>query len=147
MDIVIDANKKPKKEKEKLHYDSHICPMCKYSWDTLIIDDFVVINYKNNDLEYREREKYFNQCMTNIRNYLYQKMKLDKHRKYKNHISNDGYIPILSVNPKTKEYRFNCYCFDCPCNKDGLCVTKFISIPKNNFHEFDGDNIIKNFCG
>ena len=144
---MVNAKIRNKNEKEKLRYETHICPMCKYKWDTLIIDDFVVINYKNDTLEYREREKYFNESITNIRNYLYEKMNLDKHKKFEKNKDNNGYIPILSFNPHKKTYRFNCYCFDCPCNSDGLCSSEHIVFPVDIMHPFDGDNIVKQFCG
>ena len=132
---------------EKILLITNKCPMCRYEWDSQIIDSLITINFKNNELEYREREKYFNEAMTNIRNQLYDILKLNKHKKFDSYLSNDGFIPLLSINPKNKQYRFNCYCFDCPCNKDGLCVSCFNYIPKDILHEFDGDNIVKNFCG
>lgn len=132
---------------EKIKLNTNKCPMCGYEWESLTLNNLVTINYKNNNMEYREREKYFNETITTIRNQLYDLLKLDKHKKFENHVSNDGFIPVLSVNPKTNQYRFNCYCFDCPCNKDGLCVTCFNKIPKERLHEFDGDNIVQNFCG
>jgi len=99
------------------------------------------------EMNYNKREEIFNNIMIKMRYILYYILKLDKHKRFKSYISNEGYIPVMSVNPKTKQYRFNCYCFDCPCNKDSLCVTAFNKIPKDLIHEFDDDNIIKNLCG
>lgn len=85
--------------------------------------------------------------MVKIRKILYFVLKLDIHKKYEADKDIQGFIPLLSYNPKTKFYRFNCYCRTCPCNFKGLCSTHFYSIPYVLLHEFDGDNIIKNFCG
>jgi hypothetical protein len=85
--------------------------------------------------------------MVFIRKFLYVILKLDKHKKFEADTDNRGFIPLLSYNPKTKYYRFNCYCDTCPCNGKGLCSTHFPKIPIEMLHEFDGDNIIKNFCG
>jgi len=85
--------------------------------------------------------------MVAIRKILYEQLDLDKHKKFRSYKSDQGYIPIMSVNPEKRLYRFNCYCFDCPCNIRGLCSTEFQELPVSLLHEFDGDNIIKNFCG
>jgi len=99
-------------------------------------------------MKYRTRENIFNFIMVKIRKILYFILRLDIHKKFHNYIiKNTGYIPVLSVNPKKKVYRFNCYCFTCPCNFKGLCKTQFFKIPKNQLHKFDGDNILQNWCG
>jgi len=98
-------------------------------------------------MNYRIREEIFNKIMFKIRKILYFVLRLDKHKKYKKDKDIRGFIPVLSYNPKTKYYRFNCYCFSCPCNFKGLCSTHFTKIPIECLHEFDGDNIIKNYCG
>ena len=87
--------------------------------------------------------------MVNARKLLYIILRLDKHKKFKPYKNDKNFIPLLSVNPETTTYRFNCYCFDCPVNEDGLCRTTFDKIPLNSYviHEFDGDNIIRNYCG
>lgn len=85
--------------------------------------------------------------MVKVRRILYFLLKLDIHKKYIADKNTSGYIPVLSFHPKSKYYRFNCYCFDCPCNSNGLCSTKFQKIPIECLHEFDGDNILKNYCG
>ncbi len=98
-------------------------------------------------MRYEYREKIFNFIMVQIRKYLYLLLKLDIHRKYEKNTDITGYFPVLSYNLNKKTYRFNCYCFDCPCNFNGLCSTRFYKIPINCLHEFDGDNIVKNYCG
>jgi len=99
-------------------------------------------------MSYMLRETIFNKIMVTTRKILYFLLKLDKHKKFKKfYIDKKNYIPLLSYNIKEKHYRFNCYCFSCPCNIKGLCATKFGSIPRHLMHEFDGDNIIKNLCG
>lgn len=98
-------------------------------------------------IAYRTRENIFNKIMVLTRKTLYFILGLDRHKKFVKELSNEGYIPIMSYNPKLKKYRFNCYCRACPVNKDGLCSTMFYKIPLECLHEFDGDNIIKNYCG
>ena len=98
-------------------------------------------------MNYRLREGIFNFIMVRVRRILYLTLHLNKHKKYEKDIDKEGFIPILSYNPKMKYYRFNCYCFDCPCNFEGLCSTHFNKIPIECLHEFDGDNVIKNYCG
>lgn len=97
--------------------------------------------------KYKTREKIFNKIMVTMRRILYIALKLDRHINYVNHRNNEGYIPVLYVNPFSKEYRFGCYCFDCPCNYMGICATEFQEIPYKMMHDFDDDNIIKNNCG
>lgn len=96
---------------------------------------------------YRVREEVFNKIMVGIRKFLYFILKLDIHKKYNKHQDNDGYMPVMSYSPKENKYRFNCYCFECPVNMKGLCASRFFTIPFEALHEFDGDNIIKNYCG
>jgi len=96
---------------------------------------------------YIEREELFNKIMSSIRNELYNILKLDKHKKFKKYANNKGYIPLLSFHPRKKLYRFHCYVEDCPCNQRGLCLSEHRIIPKHSLHEFDGDNIIKQYCG
>jgi len=98
-------------------------------------------------MKYKEREEIFNQIMVKLRSSLYDILKLDKHKKFVCHSDKDGYIPLLSFHPKKKLYRFHCYVSDCPCNQDGLCCTEHRMIPLHLIHEFDGDNIIKQYCG
>lgn len=85
--------------------------------------------------------------MVRIRKFLYFIFRLDIHRKYVKHQDNRGYVPVMSYSPREEKYRFNCYCTTCPCNIKGLCASRFFSIPFKTLHEFDGDNIIKNYCG
>ena len=98
-------------------------------------------------MNYRTREDIFNKIMTFMRKILYFILHLDEHKKYQKDENNEGFISVLSYNPKTKYYRFNCYCLTCPCNSEGLCSTHFPEIPHQMMHAFDGDNIIRNYCG
>ena len=45
-------------------------------------------------------------------------------------------------------YRFACYCLSCPCNAGtGMCNVRYGHLPLDQMHEWDGDNIIKAYCG
>lgn len=98
-------------------------------------------------MNYKIRESIFNKIMVRVRRFLYFIFRLDIHKKYNTYKNKEGYIPVMSYNPEKKAYRYNCYCFTCPCNSEGLCVTEHSSIPLHLLHEFDGDNIIHNYCG
>jgi len=98
-------------------------------------------------MKYRIREEIFNKIMVNVRKLLYFLLRLDIHKKFCNYETKEGYFPVMSYSIKENKYRFNCYCFTCPCNFEGLCSSKFFKIPFEAMHEFDGDNIIKNYCG
>ena len=98
-------------------------------------------------MKYKTRENIFNRIMIKTRKFLYFLLKLDIHKKYKKYSNKDSYFPVMSYSLKDKKYRFNCYCFECPANSEGLCVSRFYKIPIETLHEFDGDNIIKNYCG
>jgi len=147
------------------------CEVCKRKIETInmIFDDYVRVDAKYYHLycyfltkskvkfdkntlalKYRERENIFNSIMKAMREMLYDELNLDEHRKFREFKDKSGYIPVLSVNPETKIYRFNCYCFECPNNQEGLCRTEFSKLPLNNtyiLHEFDNDNIVRNYCG
>jgi hypothetical protein len=61
-------------------------------------------------------------------------------------------IPLLYWDEKGKSYRFGCNCLQCPCNHDGICGvlesnTLKMIFDSKRFHEFDGDNIIRQVCG
>lgn len=56
-------------------------------------------------------------------------------------------IPLLFWDPEKKHYIFGCTVKGCPCNRNGLCGTRHLTLPKNVLHEFDGDNIIQQVCG
>lgn len=98
-------------------------------------------------ISYQIREDIFNRVIIIFRKILYFIFRLDKHKKYTKNLNNESYIPVLSFSTNLKKYRFNCYCFECPANNKGLCSTEFLKIPIEILHEFDGDNIIKNYCG
>lgn len=52
----------------------------------------------------------------------------------------DGfYRPICLYNGRVAER--------CPCNDNGLCMTKLLDYPRNFYHEFDGKNAWKCQCG
>jgi hypothetical protein len=58
-------------------------------------------------------------------------------------------IPLLYYDVKNKCYRAGCTVHGCPCNHNGVCSTRILSIDyvKNILHEFDGDNIVQQYCG
>ena len=98
-------------------------------------------------MNYRIREEIFNKIMVNVRKLLYFLLRLNIHKNLHAYQNSEGYFPVMCYSNKDEKYRFNCYCLTCPCNIDGLCATKFFKIPFEALHEFDGDNIIKNYCG
>lgn len=104
---------------------------------------------RKNKMSYKIRENIFNMIMVRIRKILYFIFRLNIHRKFIPFQSDDNYISLLSYSIDKKYYRFNCYCLECPVNENGLCRTTFSKIPLNSYliHEFDGDNIIRNYCG
>lgn len=116
-------------------------------WKTLLIE-INLPNTKGVDwIKYKQREEIFNKLMVAIRKTLYEALNLDAHKNFYKYLDKNEYVPVLSVNPKTNTYLFHCYCSDCPCNKDGICCTEHAKLPINLLHEFDGDNIIKQYCG
>jgi len=58
-------------------------------------------------------------------------------------------IPLLYYDKVEKVYRAGCTVVMCPCNRDGICITKHLTIGsiKQMLHEFDGDNIVQQNCG
>ena len=56
-------------------------------------------------------------------------------------------IPLLYYDRNKKVYVFGCTVALCPYNRNGLCASLAIKLPINQFHEFDGDNIIQRGCG
>lgn len=98
-------------------------------------------------MEYRRREDFFNRVMVSVRGFLYWFLCLDAHKKFSSVLDNEGYVPLLVWSPERRHYRFACYCRECPANRKGLCCTPFSKIPVAQLHEFDGDNIVKNYCG
>lgn len=63
------------------------------------------------------------------------------------HIHFKGLIPLLYYDSEKKRYLFGCTVAGCPNNRKGICVSEHFSLPLGFFHEFDGDNIIKQMCG
>lgn len=98
-------------------------------------------------MNYRTREEIFNKIMSYVRRFLYIVLKLDIHRRLRPWTNNNGFVTLLSYHLSTKKYRFHCYCVDCPNNANGICSTRFTWLPLREMHEFDGDNVIKNYCG
>jgi len=62
---------------------------------------------------------------------------------YKRH----SLIPVLFYDKEKKGYRAGCSCIECPANEHGICITVMKSIDQITFHEYDGDNCIKQVCG
>ena len=58
-------------------------------------------------------------------------------------------IPILFYDKNKKGYRAGCTVLLCPNNENGICrtVILFLEDLKRIFHEFDGDNIVQQWCG
>ena len=58
-------------------------------------------------------------------------------------------IPVLFYDKVKKGYRAGCTCLLCPWNENGVCVTVALSLEdlKRIMHEFDGDNIVQQWCG
>ena len=56
-------------------------------------------------------------------------------------------IPLIYWVKKAKMYRVGCMCFGCPANVDGICQLFYDSLDDIDFHEFDGDNIVRTLCG
>jgi hypothetical protein len=56
-------------------------------------------------------------------------------------------IPLLFWDRNKKLYVFGCTVALCPYNRNGLCASLSVKLPVQQFHEFDGDNIIQRGCG
>lgn len=56
-------------------------------------------------------------------------------------------VALIFWDKENKVYRMGCACFGCPANKDGVCQLHYPSLDKIDFHEFDGDNIVRTLCG
>jgi len=59
-------------------------------------------------------------------------------------------IPLIYWDNIAKGYRFGCTCLQCPCNHNGICGVlnkEPLETLSLRFHEFDGDNIIRQVCG
>ena len=84
----------------------------------------------------REFEAYCGKCREEIR-------KMIRNRK-----KGETY-PLMYIEEEGGRffYRFACYCKACPCNDDGMCATRYTEIPFKQMHEWDGDNIIRAWCG
>lgn len=58
-------------------------------------------------------------------------------------------IPVLFYDKNKKGYRAGCTVIDCPFNENGVCRTVALILDqvKTILHEFDGDNIVHQWCG
>lgn len=56
-------------------------------------------------------------------------------------------IPVLFWDSEGKGYRAGCSVVECPCNENGICSALNIDIRSIKFHEYDGDNCVKQVCG
>jgi hypothetical protein len=63
------------------------------------------------------------------------------------HKRSHALIPVLFYDQTRKGYRSGCSCIECPWNENGICVTVIPKIEFIRFHEFDGDNIVRQSCG
>ena len=55
--------------------------------------------------------------------------------------------PVLYYDKERKGYRAGRTCTECPWNENGVCITVIPEIRFIHFHEFDGDNIVRQSCG
>ena len=56
-------------------------------------------------------------------------------------------VPILFWDKEKEGYRAGCSVIGCPANENGVCISVIKSISQISFHEYDGDNCIKQVCG
>ena len=56
-------------------------------------------------------------------------------------------VPLLYWDKEKRGYRAGCSVLECPANENGVCITVMKSIDQITFHEYDGDNCIKQVCG
>lgn len=58
-------------------------------------------------------------------------------------------IPVLFYDKEKRGYRAGCTVLQCPYNENGVCITLtlFLEHLKTILHEFDGDNIVQQWCG
>jgi len=56
-------------------------------------------------------------------------------------------IPLLFYDKEQGGYRAGCSVLDCPANENGVCISVNAKIEDISFHEYDGDNCIRQVCG
>jgi len=56
-------------------------------------------------------------------------------------------VPLLYYDKLSKGYRAGCSCIECPNNENRVCVAVNMSIDLITFHEYDGDNCVRQVCG
>jgi hypothetical protein len=56
-------------------------------------------------------------------------------------------VPLLYYDKLSKGYRAGCSCIECPANECGICITIHLHIDTICFHDYDGDNCIRQECG
>ncbi len=65
-------------------------------------------------------------------------------------VPSEDLVVLLAYDKKTKAYRYGCSVKGCPCNlQNGWCSKGTPELGKDliMFHEYDGDNCVKQFCG
>ena len=56
-------------------------------------------------------------------------------------------IPLLYWDKLAEGYRAGCSVVGCPANENGVCISVHKNLQSLTFHEYDGDNCIKQVCG
>jgi hypothetical protein len=56
-------------------------------------------------------------------------------------------IPLLFFDTEKNGYRAGCSVIECPANENGVCISVRLSLREITFHEYDGDNCIRQVCG
>lgn len=63
-------------------------------------------------------------------------------------LPSEDLIILLAYDRKTELYRYGCSVRDCPCNlQNGWCSKGTPSLDKTMLHDYDGDNVVKQWCG
>lgn len=56
-------------------------------------------------------------------------------------------IPLLFYDKEKRGYRAGCSVSGCPNNENGVCIAVNMNINQIYFHEYDGDNCVRQVCG
>jgi len=56
-------------------------------------------------------------------------------------------IPLLFWDKGKEGYRAGCSVIGCPNNENGICISVMKNIDLISFHEYDGDNCVRQVCG
>ena len=62
-------------------------------------------------------------------------------------LSRHNLVPVLFYDKTQLGYRAGCSVIECPANENGICITVMKGISQITFHDYDGDNCIKQVCG